>query len=57
MLEEAHFGFLLLQSKHTLTFEGDKGSYLILLKGEEAVEDGISLVICDVGTEELLVLL
>jgi hypothetical protein len=35
----------------------DRGPYLILLLGEEAVEDGVSLVICDVGTEELLVLL
>jgi len=55
-LDDAHLGFLLLQSKHTFTQLIDHpNSYLVIRYLKEFVKDRISFIIRDVGIEELRV--
>ena len=51
MLEEAHLGFLLLQSKHSY-WGDDDDCYLVLGDLKKSLEDGVSLVVGDIGIKK-----
>jgi hypothetical protein len=45
MLDDAHFGFLLLQSKHTLKLKLGMNVYLIFGLLEESVKNSVSFLV------------